>query len=154
MVLMDGKDAPSLSPGLALLLSWNLLSSFLGNPLLQPLHSLLGSLKLVTPEGAPVRGLRAPEIPMTEAVEAVGTWNWAARGPEWRLKGSPRVTGTAFLPAMVGGRLQAFWKHGVQVWALGSDQVSVPSPSPTALPPLSPTSLRTWAGRSESAVKP
>ncbi|OWK15931.1 MAP4K1 [Cervus elaphus hippelaphus] len=55
-----------------------------------------GSLKLVTPEGAPVRGLRTPEIPMTEAVEAV---------------------------AMVGGRLQAFWKHGVQVWALGSDQV-------------------------------
>ncbi|XP_011828792.1 PREDICTED: mitogen-activated protein kinase kinase kinase kinase 1 [Mandrillus leucophaeus] len=56
-----------------------------------------GSLKLVTPEGSPVRGLRTPEIPMTEAVEAV---------------------------AMVGGQLQAFWKHGVQVWALGSDQVS------------------------------
>ncbi|KAF5926400.1 hypothetical protein HPG69_015598 [Diceros bicornis minor] len=55
-----------------------------------------GSLKLVTPEGSPVRGLRTPEIPMTEAVEAV---------------------------AMVGGRLQAFWKHGVQVWALGSDQL-------------------------------
>ncbi|XP_045843194.1 mitogen-activated protein kinase kinase kinase kinase 1 isoform X2 [Meles meles] len=55
-----------------------------------------GSLKLVTPEGAPVRGLRTPEIPMTEAVEAV---------------------------AMVGGRLQAFWKHGVQVWAPGSDQL-------------------------------
>lgn len=55
-----------------------------------------GTLKLVTPEGAPVRGLRTPEIPMTEAVEAV---------------------------AMVGGRLQAFWKHGVQVWALGSDQL-------------------------------
>ncbi|XP_045041529.1 mitogen-activated protein kinase kinase kinase kinase 1 isoform X2 [Desmodus rotundus] len=55
-----------------------------------------GSLKLVTPEGAPVRGLRTPEIPMTEAVEAV---------------------------AMVGGRLQAFWKHGVQVWALGSDKL-------------------------------
>ncbi|KAI4571529.1 hypothetical protein MJG53_013635 [Ovis ammon polii x Ovis aries] len=54
------------------------------------------SLKLVTPEGAPARGLRTPEIPMTEAVEAV---------------------------AMVGGRLQAFWKHGVQVWALGSDQL-------------------------------
>jgi mitogen-activated protein kinase kinase kinase kinase 1 len=36
----------------------------------------------------------------------------------------PRVTGTAFSPAMVGGRLQAFWKHGVQVWAPGSDQVS------------------------------
>uniref|UniRef100_A0A8C5XIU1 Mitogen-activated protein kinase kinase kinase kinase n=1 Tax=Microcebus murinus TaxID=30608 RepID=A0A8C5XIU1_MICMU len=31
-----------------------------------------GSLKLVTPEGAPVRGLRTHEIPMTEAVEAVG----------------------------------------------------------------------------------
>uniref|UniRef100_A0A2K5YCF9 Mitogen-activated protein kinase kinase kinase kinase n=1 Tax=Mandrillus leucophaeus TaxID=9568 RepID=A0A2K5YCF9_MANLE len=56
-----------------------------------------GSLKLVTPEGSPVRGLRTPEIPMTEAVEAV---------------------------AMVGGQLQAFWKHGVQVWALGSDQCS------------------------------
>uniref|UniRef100_A0A8C8ZIV8 Mitogen-activated protein kinase kinase kinase kinase n=1 Tax=Prolemur simus TaxID=1328070 RepID=A0A8C8ZIV8_PROSS len=55
-----------------------------------------GSLKLVTPEGAPVRGLRTHEIPMTEAVEAV---------------------------AMVGGQLQAFWKHGVQVWALGSDQL-------------------------------
>ncbi|XP_075392924.1 mitogen-activated protein kinase kinase kinase kinase 1 [Tenrec ecaudatus] len=55
-----------------------------------------GSLKLVTPEGAPIRGLRTPEIPMSEAVEAV---------------------------AMVGGRLQAFWKHGVQVWALGSDQM-------------------------------
>uniref|UniRef100_A0A8C9MDM2 Mitogen-activated protein kinase kinase kinase kinase n=1 Tax=Panthera tigris altaica TaxID=74533 RepID=A0A8C9MDM2_PANTA len=55
-----------------------------------------GSLKLVTPEGDPVRGLRTPEIPMTEAVEAV---------------------------AMVGGRLQAFWKHGVQVWAPGSDQL-------------------------------
>uniref|UniRef100_A0A2I3S3M4 Mitogen-activated protein kinase kinase kinase kinase n=1 Tax=Pan troglodytes TaxID=9598 RepID=A0A2I3S3M4_PANTR len=54
-----------------------------------------GSVKLVTPEGSPVRGLRTPEIPMTEAVEAV---------------------------AMVGGQLQAFWKHGVQVWALGSDQ--------------------------------
>ena len=40
-----------------------------------------GSLKLVTPEGAPVRGLRTPEITMTEAVEAV---------------------------AMVGSRLQAF----------------------------------------------
>lgn len=48
-----------------------------------------------------------------------GVW-----GPGWRLKWSPRVTGAAFLPAMVGGRLQAFWKHGVQVWALGSDQVS------------------------------
>ncbi|PNI94893.1 MAP4K1 isoform 7, partial [Pan troglodytes] len=55
-----------------------------------------GSVKLVTPEGSPVRGLRTPEIPMTEAVEAV---------------------------AMVGGQLQAFWKHGVQVWALGSDQL-------------------------------
>uniref|UniRef100_A0A287D3S3 Mitogen-activated protein kinase kinase kinase kinase n=1 Tax=Ictidomys tridecemlineatus TaxID=43179 RepID=A0A287D3S3_ICTTR len=54
-----------------------------------------GSLKLVTPEGAPVPGLRTSEIPMTEPVEAV---------------------------AMVGGRLQAFWKHGVQVWAPGSDQ--------------------------------
>ncbi|XP_063108776.1 mitogen-activated protein kinase kinase kinase kinase 1 isoform X3 [Cavia porcellus] len=55
-----------------------------------------GSLKLVTPEGAPVPGLRTPEIPMTEAMEAV---------------------------AMVGGRLQAFWKHGVQVWAPGSDRL-------------------------------
>ncbi|XP_019064292.1 mitogen-activated protein kinase kinase kinase kinase 1 [Fukomys damarensis] len=55
-----------------------------------------GSLKLVTPEGAPVPGLRTPEIPMTEAVEAV---------------------------AMVGGRLQGFWKHGVQVWAPGSDRL-------------------------------
>ncbi|XP_058136174.1 mitogen-activated protein kinase kinase kinase kinase 1 isoform X2 [Dasypus novemcinctus] len=27
------------------------------------------------------------------------------------------------MDAMVGGRLQAFWKHGVQVWALGSDQL-------------------------------
>lgn len=55
-----------------------------------------GSLKLVTPEGAPAPGLRTPEIPMTEAVEAV---------------------------AMVGDRLQAFWKHGVQVWAPGSEQL-------------------------------
>uniref|UniRef100_A0A8C5KBR1 Mitogen-activated protein kinase kinase kinase kinase n=1 Tax=Jaculus jaculus TaxID=51337 RepID=A0A8C5KBR1_JACJA len=55
-----------------------------------------GSLKLVTPEGAPVQGLCTPEIPMTEEVEAV---------------------------AMVGGRLQAFWKHGVQVWTAGSDQL-------------------------------
>uniref|UniRef100_A0A8C2MPA0 non-specific serine/threonine protein kinase n=1 Tax=Cricetulus griseus TaxID=10029 RepID=A0A8C2MPA0_CRIGR len=54
-----------------------------------------GSLKLVTPEGAPAPGLRNPEIPMTEAVEAV---------------------------AMVGDKLQAFWKHGVQVWAPGSEQ--------------------------------
>nr|XP_010950765.1 mitogen-activated protein kinase kinase kinase kinase 1-like [Camelus bactrianus] len=62
-----------------------------------------GSLKLVTPEGAPVRGLRTPEIPMTEAVEAV---------------------------AMVGGRLQAFWKHGVQVWALGSDKAAAGAERP------------------------
>ncbi|XP_052619166.1 mitogen-activated protein kinase kinase kinase kinase 1 isoform X1 [Peromyscus californicus insignis] len=55
-----------------------------------------GSLKLVTPEGAPAPGLRTPEIPMTEAVEAV---------------------------AMVGDRLQAFWKHGIQVWAPGSEQL-------------------------------
>lgn len=64
---------------------------------------------------------------MTEAVEAVGMCqndNSGVWGPGWRLKWSPRVTGAAFLPAMVGGRLQAFWKHGVQVWALGSDQVS------------------------------
>ena len=48
-----------------------------------------GSLKLVTPEGAPVRGLRTPEIPMTEAVEAVGMCrndNSGVRGPGWRLK--------------------------------------------------------------------
>lgn len=57
--------------------------------------SSTGSLKLVTPEGAPAPGLRTPEIPMTEAVEAV---------------------------AMVGDRLQAFWKHGVQVWAPDSEQ--------------------------------
>ncbi|KAM6153449.1 LOW QUALITY PROTEIN: mitogen-activated protein kinase kinase kinase kinase 1 [Erethizon dorsatum] len=55
-----------------------------------------GSLKLVTLAGAPVPGLRTPEIPMTEATEAV---------------------------AMVGDRLQAFWKHGVQVWAPGSDRL-------------------------------
>lgn len=42
--------------------------------------SLPGSLKLVTPEGAPVRGLRTPEIPMTEAVEAVGTWRLGSPG--------------------------------------------------------------------------
>lgn len=54
-----------------------------------------GSLKLVTPEGAPAPGLRTPEIPMTEAVEAV---------------------------AMVEDRLQVFWKHGVQVWAPDSKQ--------------------------------
>ncbi|KAM4825781.1 mitogen-activated protein kinase kinase kinase kinase 1 [Thomomys bottae] len=55
-----------------------------------------GSLKLVTPEGTPVRGLHTTEIPMSETIEAV---------------------------AMVGGRLQAFWKHGVQVWTPGSDQM-------------------------------
>jgi len=45
-----------------------------------------GSLKLVTPEGAPVRGLRTPEIPMTEAVEAVGRCrDGRAPGSEWRL---------------------------------------------------------------------
>lgn len=72
---------------------------------------------------------------MTEAVEAVGTCRGGrAWGPEWRLKGYPRVTGTVFLPAMVGGRLQAFWKHGVQVWALGSDQVSASIPRPTTCP--------------------
>ena len=47
-----------------------------------------GSLKLVTPKGAPVQGLQTPEIPMTEAVEA---------------------------EAMVGSQLQAFGKHGVQM---------------------------------------
>ncbi|XP_036603574.1 mitogen-activated protein kinase kinase kinase kinase 1 isoform X1 [Trichosurus vulpecula] len=57
---------------------------------------LNGSLKLVTREGTPVRGLRAPELPLSESVEAV---------------------------ALVGGRIQVFWKHGVQVWALGSDQL-------------------------------
>lgn len=56
------------------------------------------------------------------------------RGPGWRLKGKSRVTGTAFLPAMVGGRLQAFWKHGVQVWALGSDQVSSSVLAPATQP--------------------
>lgn len=42
--------------------------------------------------------------------------------------------------AVVGGRLQAFWKHGVQVWALGSDQLlqelrDPPSPSVCLDPP-------------------
>lgn len=61
-------------------------------------HFLPGSLKLVTPEGAPAPGLRTPEIPMTEAVEAVGMC-WMG-GP--RVKGgssvtSVRVTGKCFL---------------------------------------------------------
>uniref|UniRef100_A0A6I8P642 Mitogen-activated protein kinase kinase kinase kinase n=1 Tax=Ornithorhynchus anatinus TaxID=9258 RepID=A0A6I8P642_ORNAN len=54
-----------------------------------------GSLRLVTVEGSPAPGMLVSEIPLSEAVEAV---------------------------ALVGDRLQAFWKHGVQVWALGSDQ--------------------------------
>lgn len=65
----------------------------------------------------------------------------------------PKGNRHSFLPAMVGGRLQAFWKHGVQVWALGSDQVSVSVPSPTALPPLSLTSLTRWTRGSESGVQ-
>lgn len=77
---------------------------------------------------------------MTEAVEAVGAWRLGGPGSRVEAQVIPKVTGTAFLPAMVGGRLQAFWKHGVQVWAPGSDQVSVCSPSPTALPPIAPHS--------------
>lgn len=71
MVLMDGKSflppLPGPQPG-----------TLCSKP---PLHFLLGSLKLVTPEGAPAPGLRTPEIPMTEAVEAVGMcWEGRAWG--------------------------------------------------------------------------
>ncbi|KAK2088366.1 Mitogen-activated protein kinase kinase kinase kinase 1 [Saguinus oedipus] len=46
-----------------------------------------GSLKLVTPDGTPVRGLRTPEIPMTEAVEAVGLCrDGTAQDQGWVLK--------------------------------------------------------------------
>lgn len=70
-------------------------------------------------------------------MEAVGTCrDGRAGGPEWRRKGCRTVTGTAFLLAMVGGRLQAFWKHGVQVWAPGSDQVCSSIPRPTTRPSL------------------
>lgn len=49
-------------------------------------HFLPGSLKLVTPEGAPAPGLRTPEIPMTEAVEAVGMcWEERASGSGVRV---------------------------------------------------------------------
>lgn len=53
---------------------------------------LLGSLKLVTPEGAPAPGLRAPEIPMTEAVEAVGRCK-DGLGPGGLSTGPGSVTG-------------------------------------------------------------
>lgn len=61
-------------------------------------HFLPGSLKLVTPEGAPAPGLRTPEIPMTEAVEAVGMcWMGGPRVKGGRSVTSVRVTGNCFL---------------------------------------------------------
>ncbi|XP_069633362.1 mitogen-activated protein kinase kinase kinase kinase 1 [Haliaeetus albicilla] len=54
------------------------------------------SVKLVTLQGAPAQGLVAPEIPFDVAVEAV---------------------------ALVRGCVQAFWRHGVQVWQVGSAQL-------------------------------
>lgn len=112
MVLMDGKNLPPF-PSRSSTQDFAL-KTFLFFP---------GSLKLVTPEGAPAPGLRIPEIPMTEAVEAVGMC-WMG-GP--RVKGGSSVTSgsqaTASSLAMVEDRLQAFWKHGVQVWAPDSKQV-------------------------------
>ncbi|XP_064293418.1 mitogen-activated protein kinase kinase kinase kinase 1 [Phalacrocorax carbo] len=57
------------------------------------------SVKLVTLQGAPARGLVTPDIPFDVAVEAV---------------------------ALVRGCVQAFWRHGVQVRQVGSAQ---PAPS-------------------------
>ncbi|KAM6228762.1 mitogen-activated protein kinase kinase kinase kinase 1 [Spheniscus humboldti] len=54
------------------------------------------SVKLVTLQGAPARGLAAPDIPFDVAVEAV---------------------------ALVRGCVQAFWRHGVQVRQVGSAQL-------------------------------
>ncbi|GAB0201890.1 mitogen-activated protein kinase kinase kinase kinase 1 [Grus japonensis] len=54
------------------------------------------SVKLVTLQGAPARGVAAPDVPFDVAVEAV---------------------------ALVGGCVQAFWRHGVQVRQVGSAQL-------------------------------
>ncbi|XP_074990545.1 mitogen-activated protein kinase kinase kinase kinase 1 isoform X1 [Calonectris borealis] len=54
------------------------------------------SVKLVTLQGAPARGLATPDIPFDVAVEAV---------------------------ALVRGCVQAFWRHGVQVRQVGSAQL-------------------------------
>ncbi|KAM9591510.1 mitogen-activated protein kinase kinase kinase kinase 1-like [Morphnus guianensis] len=54
------------------------------------------SVKLVTLQGAPAQGLAAPDIPFDVAVEAV---------------------------ALVRGCVQAFWRHGMQVWQVGSAQL-------------------------------
>ncbi|KAM6111597.1 LOW QUALITY PROTEIN: mitogen-activated protein kinase kinase kinase kinase 1 [Phoenicopterus ruber ruber] len=54
------------------------------------------SVKLVTLQGAPARGVAAPHIPFDVAVEAV---------------------------ALVRGCVQAFWRHGVQVRQVGSAQL-------------------------------
>lgn len=78
---------------------------------------LLGSLKLVTPEGAPAPGLRAPEIPMTEAVEAVGRYR-DGLGPGGLNSGpgSQVDTGFFFLSSYGGGPapgLLETWGAGV-----------------------------------------
>ncbi|KAM9270547.1 LOW QUALITY PROTEIN: mitogen-activated protein kinase kinase kinase kinase 1 [Cariama cristata] len=54
------------------------------------------SVKLVTLQGAPARGLATPDVPFDVAVEAV---------------------------ALVRGCVQAFWRHGVQVRPVGSKQL-------------------------------
>ncbi|XP_045388055.1 mitogen-activated protein kinase kinase kinase kinase 1 isoform X1 [Lemur catta] len=78
-----------------------------------------GSLKLVTPEGAPVRGLRTHEIPMTEAVEAVGMCREGQTemprvGVEAQVV--PKGNGHGFLPSYGRGSASSFleaWSTGV-----------------------------------------
>ncbi|XP_074202957.1 mitogen-activated protein kinase kinase kinase kinase 1-like isoform X1 [Camelus bactrianus] len=58
-----------------------------------------GSLKLVTPEGAPVRGLRTPEIPMTEAVEAVAAAGAERPHPHLPSAWLPQACGSGDTPS-------------------------------------------------------
>lgn len=82
----------------------------------KPLY-LLGSLKLVTPDGAPVRGLRTPEIPMTEAVEAVGMCgNGRAGGSRLEACVKPMGNRYCFPPSCGRGAAASLleaWRAGV-----------------------------------------